>query len=90
MVIETVPPIESIEYDFYDSQLRRSYLEDTPSLIGSIVSTGTTPPSAPATGQLFFNTSTKKLFVYDGTDWIQMPTLDSSGNLKIGGKYLKE
>ena len=30
---------------------------------------GTSDPSSPSTGDLYFNTSDKKLRVYDGTSW---------------------
>jgi len=88
--VTSVPPIEDADRTFLDTSLRRSYLEEAPSLIGSIVSTGSTFPSSPSTGQLFFRTDTNKLYVYIGTAWRQVNVLDEKGNSKIpGGKYLK-
>ncbi len=88
---EGVEPIDEIDHTFFDSSLRRVYLEETPSLIGSIVSTGSTFPSSPSTGQLFFRTDTNTLHVYIGTAWRQVNVLDAKGNSKIpGGRYLKE
>lgn len=88
--IPEIRPLEPIEYSFFEKILRRVYLEDTPRLIGSIVSTGTAFPTDPSTGQLFFRTDTKKFFLYDGTDWLQLNLLDSKGHSKIPGRYLKE
>ena len=34
--------------------------------------TGTSDPSSPSTGDFYFNTSDKKLKVYDGTSWINV------------------
>lgn len=79
-----------MEMQFFDTSLRRSYLEDAPTLIGSVVSSGTSFPGSPANGQTFFRTDTGKLYLYDGTNWLQIGLLDSKGNLKIPGRYLKE
>lgn len=82
--------IEELELEFYDVQLRRSYLEDTPTLVGSKISTGTSFPSSPTSGQLFWRTDSNKFYIFNGSDWIQVGVLDTKGHLKIPGRYLKE
>ncbi len=82
--------IGDLDLPFFDSNLRRAYLEDTPTLVGSKISTGTSFPSSATSGQLFWRTDSEKFYIYDGTNWIQVGILDSKGHMKIPGRYLKE
>ena len=76
---------------FFDTTLRRSYLSDVPAaLSGGIVPNATEFPATPSTGQLFFRTDTSKLYLYSGAVWLQIALLDTSSNLTIPGRYLKE
>ena len=76
---------------FFDNNLRRSYLADVPAaLSGGVVPNGTEFPATPSTGQLFFRTDTSKLYIYSGASWLQIGLMNTSGNLKIPGRYLKE
>ena len=34
--------------------------------------TGTSDPSSPSTGDLYFNTGEQRLKIYDGTSWINV------------------
>ena len=77
--------------NFFDTNLRRSYLSDFPTVLsGGVVPNGTEFPDTPLTGQLFFKTDTSKLFLYSGSVWLQIGLLDTNSNLTIPGKYLKE
>ena len=91
---ETIPALGEdlgIDRGFFGTNLRRAFLESTPSASsGGTVPTGTSFPTSPVTGEMFFNTSDSKFYAFDGSNWREMPMLDTSGNLIIGGKYLKE
>lgn len=49
------------------------------------VDSGTSFPTDPTTGELFFRTDSDKLFVYDGATWIETGTGGSSGGTGSGG-----
>ena len=95
---EDITPIDSIagldigglEFYFYDTSLRRTYLEDAPTLIGSVVSSGTSFPGSPSNGQMFFRTDTGKLYIYDGTDWRQLIVALASGVTPFPGRKVRE
>ncbi|KKL78731.1 hypothetical protein LCGC14_2021940 [marine sediment metagenome] len=78
------------EDTFFDVNLRRAYLEDAPSLIGSVVGSGTSFPGTPANGQLFFRTDTGKLYIYDGTDWRQLLVAQANGTTRMPGRTVQE
>ena len=83
--------IGGLEFNFFDTSLRRSFLEDSPSSIGNSSNTGTSFPASPATGNIFFRTDTKKFYIYDGDDWLLIGgKLNTKGNMIITGRYLKE
>ena len=50
---------------------------------------GTSFPAG-TVGSLFFRTDELKLYGFDGFNWRQLGLLDTSSNLIIAGKYLKE
>ena len=79
-----------MELQFFDASLRRSYLEDAPTLIGSVVGSGTSFPGTPANGQTFFRTDTGKLYIFDGTDWRQIIVALASGVTPLPGRTVKE
>ena len=88
---QPVPAIEPVENTFFDRNLRRIYLSDVPTaLTGGIIPNATSFPASPTLYQLFYRTDLAKLYFWDGANWLQIGMLDSSTNLKIGGKYLKE
>ena len=82
--------IGGMEFEFFDTSLRRAYLEDAPTLIGSVVGSGTSFPGSPANGQTFFRTDSGKLYIYDGTNWRQVIVAQSNGVTRMPGKTLKE
>ncbi len=82
--------IGGMEFEFFDTSLRRSYLEDAPTLIGSVVTSGTSFPGSPANGQMFFRTDTGKLYIYDGTDWRQLIVAQASGVTRMPGRTSQE
>ena len=92
MVEETqeLPPLEPMSNMFFDNQLRRNYLEETPSLLSSSVNTGTSFPSGPSAGQIFFRTDTGKLYIYDGTNWRQVIVAQSTGITRMPGRTVQE
>jgi hypothetical protein len=51
--------------------------------VGSII-TGTTPPTNPATGATYYNTTDKTFYVYDGTSWIPVDNKLANGQLYVG------
>ena len=86
----TMPGIEPMPSTFFDRQLTRNYLDSVPRTVTSgIIPSGSSFPSSPAAGALFFRTDTSKLYLFDGTSWLEIPITDSSGNMKISGRYLK-
>ncbi len=88
---EPIPAIEPIEQTFFDRNLRRIYLSDVPTALrGGIVPNGTGFPASPTLYQLFYRTDQGKMYFWNGSNWLQLGLLDSSSNLIIGGKYLKE
>ena len=91
---ETIPALGSdlgIDRGFFGTNLRRAFLESTPAASsGGTVPTGTSFPTAPVAGEMFFRTDESKFYAFDGSDWREVPMLDTSGNLAIGGRYLKE
>ncbi len=85
-----LPAILPMPQTFFDRQLTRTYLDTVPTTVTSgIIPSGSSFPTSPATGALFFRTDTNILYLYDGTNWLEFPTTDSSGNLTISGRYLK-
>lgn len=51
------------------------------------VCTSTTRPTAPYNGQLIYETDTKKVYIYNGTSWVEQPTagmVDAKGDLLVG------
>lgn len=51
------------------------------------VCTSTTRPSGPYNGQLIYETDTKKVYIYNGTSWVEQPTagmVDAKGDLLVG------
>ena len=82
--------IGGMEFDFYDTSLRRAYLEDAPTLIGSVVGSGTAFPGTPANGQTFFRTDTGKLYIYDGTDWRQVIVAQANNVTRMPGRTVQE
>lgn len=89
--IKELIAIEPLASTFYDTQLRRSYLQDVPTaLVGGIVPNGTEFPAAPAVYQLFYRTDQAKLYMYDGASWLRITLLDSNGNLPLPGRVYKE
>lgn len=88
---DSLPGIsEDVETQFYDKSLQRRYLEDTPTLLGSSVNTGTTFPSGPSAGQLFFRTDSGKFYVYDGSDWRQLIVAQADGTTRMPGRTVQE
>jgi len=88
--IDGIPSIQAADA-FFDKQLRRQYLSDVPTALrGGIAPNGTEFPAAPSLYQLFFRTDTNKLYLWNGSSWLQAPLIDSSGNLSIPGRFLKE
>jgi len=51
--------------------------------VGSII-TGTTPPTNPAVGATYYNTTDKTFYVYDGTSWIPVDNKLANGQLYVG------
>lgn len=51
------------------------------SKVGSVV---TTPPATPTTGSTYYNTTEKKLYVYDGSKWIPVNSQLPTGQLYVG------
>ncbi|WP_161973456.1 tail fiber domain-containing protein [Arcticibacter tournemirensis] len=51
------------------------------SKVGSVI---TTPPTTPTTGSTYYNTTEKKLYVYDGTKWIPVNSQLPTGQLYVG------
>lgn len=49
---------------------------------GSGVTTSATDPSSPQTGQIYFNTATQRLYVYNGTNWV-----DAAGDDFLAYQY---
>lgn len=96
--VDELPPISGpggldiggIEFDFFDVSLRRSYLEDVPTLLASRVDTGTAFPSGAVTGQLFWRTDSNKLYVFDGTDWRQIIVAQVNGTTRMPGRTVHE
>ncbi len=87
----TLPELEPMPHTFLDTNLRRAYMEQAPAAAsGGGVPTATSFPVAPVAGQMIFRTDLTKFYMYDGANWREMPMLDTSSNLAIGGKYLKE
>lgn len=82
--------IGDFDLPFFDSNLRRAYLEDTPTLVGSKVATGTSFPSSPTAGQLFWRTDSAKMFVYDGADWRQFIIAQPNGTTRMPGRTVQE
>lgn len=82
--------IGGLEFEFFDTSLRRSYLEDAPALIGSVVGSGTSFPGTPSNGQTFFRTDTGKLYIYDGTNWRQILVAQADGITRLPGRTVKE
>ncbi len=92
---ETIPALgaddDGFTRNFFEVNLRRAFLESTPAASsGGTVPTGDTFPTSPVTGEMFFKTDVSKFYAFDGSNWREMPMLDTSGNIAIGGKYLKE
>lgn len=51
------------------------------------VCTSTTRPTAPYTGFIIFETDTKKIYVWNGTSWVEQPSagmVDAKGDLLVG------
>lgn len=51
------------------------------------VCTSTTRPTAPYNGQLIYETDTRKVYIYNGTSWVEQPTagmVDAKGDLLVG------
>jgi len=89
--IKEIVSIEPIPYTFFDSQLRRAYLQDVPTaLTGGTVPNGTEFPATPSLYQLFYRTDQSKMYFYDGANWLQLALYDANGNLKIPGRLFKE
>jgi hypothetical protein len=53
------------------------------SLIKSGVCTSSTRPASPYEGQVIYETDTDKVFVYNGTDWKQIPTAAAGTILQV-------
>ena len=86
-----LPPLMGVPSFFFDRILSRSYLLDVPTaLTGGILPNGTSFPSAPTLYQLFYRSDEDKVYFWNGANWLRLSMLDSSSNLKIGGRYLKE
>lgn len=88
--VPEIPALQPIPYLFFEKILRRVYLEDTPNLIGSIVSTGSTFPSSPSIGQLFWRTDSEKFYIFDGTDWRQILVAQVDGITRMPGRTVQE
>ena len=82
--------IGDMQLEFFDTSLRRSYLEDAPALIGSVVGSGTSFPGSPANGQTFFRTDTGKLYIFDGTDWRQIIVAQADNVTRMPGRTVQE
>lgn len=50
---------------------------------------GTAFPDPASVGQVMWRTDTSKLYLYDGTNWLQIGLCDSTSNLIIPGRILK-
>lgn len=51
------------------------------------VCTSTTRPTNPYNGQLIYETDTQKVYIYNGTSWVEQPTagmVDAKGDLLVG------
>jgi hypothetical protein len=51
------------------------------------VCTSTSRPGAPFNGQLIYETDTKKVYIYNGSSWVEQPTagmVDAKGDLLVG------
>lgn len=51
------------------------------------VCSSTTRPTAPYNGQLIYETDTRKVYIYNGTSWVEQPTagmVDAKGDLLVG------
>lgn len=51
------------------------------------VCTSTTRPTNPYNGQLIYETDTRKVYIYNGTSWVEQPTagmVDAKGDLLVG------
>ena len=44
-----------------------------------VIHKASSAPTSPVAGQLYFNTSTKKLYFYDGTTWVELPGSGGGG-----------
>lgn len=96
-MVDGIPGIENdkeeIETIFTDNALRRRYLDEYPDALAArtiTINSGTSFPSSPSDGQLFLRTDQGKFYLFLGSDWRQILMLDTSGNAKITGRYLKE
>ncbi len=58
----------------------RKYVDDK---VGG-VTTGPTPPTSPAVGATYYNTTDKTLYVYDGTNWIPVDNKLPLGQFYVG------
>ncbi len=89
--VEPALGIDEIDDTLFDRFLKRIYLLDVPTALrGGIVPNGTGFPAAPTLYQLFYRTDEGKMYFWNGSNWLQLGLLDSSSNLIIGGRYLKE
>lgn len=51
------------------------------------VVTSSTRPASPYNGQLIYETDTRKVYIYNGTSWVEQPTagmVDAKGDLLVG------
>lgn len=51
------------------------------------VCTSSTRPASPYNGQLIYETDTRKVYIYNGTSWVEQPTagmVDAKGDLLVG------
>jgi hypothetical protein len=47
-------------------------------IVNATVGSGTSFPNSPATGQMFFRSDSSKMFIYNGTQWSEIPIASSS------------
>ena len=86
--LDRLPDIEGIRFKFLDSLLDKSVKATTAKSQSSVVPSGTSFPASAVQGELLYRLDTGKLYIYDGSNWRQIPLLDTSGNLAITGRYL--
>jgi hypothetical protein len=50
-------------------------------IVNATVGSGTSFPNSPVTGQMFFRSDSSKMFIYNGTQWSEIPIASSAGSV---------